>query len=71
MKLKEARQKAMLSQRELAIKAGVTHVTISRLESGKSIKPNFETRRKLSNVLGIDSIDWWGEFDENETRIKS
>jgi len=57
MNLKEAREKALMSQRDLANKAGISHVTISRIENGNNKKPNFTTKRALVKALGV-SIDW-------------
>jgi transcriptional regulator with XRE-family HTH domain len=59
MKIKEAREKATLSQRELSKASGVGYGTISRLENGKQ-KANFPTRRKLAKALDVDpsSIEW-------------
>ncbi len=52
-RLKEAREEALLSQRELAVKAGVNHVTIARLESGSARDPHMRTVRNLSAALGV------------------
>jgi transcriptional regulator with XRE-family HTH domain len=41
-----------MTQRELASKAGLTHATISRLETGKH-RPYFSTIRKLARALGV------------------
>jgi len=58
MNLKETREKALMSQRDLSEKAGIAHATISRIENGKNKKPNFITKRALTKALGVDSIDW-------------
>lgn len=51
-KLKQLREDMVLSQRELARKAGLTHVTVWRLENGfKEAYP--QTVRKLAAVLGV------------------
>jgi transcriptional regulator with XRE-family HTH domain len=59
MKLTEAREKALMSQRDLAERSSVAHATISRIESGKQ-KATFSTRRKLLAALGLpkDSIEF-------------
>lgn len=50
--LARCRLAAMLSQRELATKAGISHVTIARLEkSGQDAHPR--TVRKLAEALGV------------------
>ena len=55
-KLKELREQAILSQRDLAEKAGVSYATICRLETGKQ-KPNFKTIRKLAEALDVHPGD--------------
>jgi DNA-binding XRE family transcriptional regulator len=59
MKLKEAREKAALSQRELSKVSGVGYGTISRLENDKQ-KANFPTRRALCKALKVtpSDIEW-------------
>jgi transcriptional regulator with XRE-family HTH domain len=56
MKLKQARENAALSQRELSKVSGVGYGTISRLENGKQ-KANFPTRRALSKALDVKPFD--------------
>ena len=52
-KLKRLRKDRVLSQRELARTAGVTHATVWRLENGFDMaRP--ETVRKLAGVLGVE-----------------
>ena len=52
-KLKRLREDRVLSQRELARTAGVTHATVWRLENGFDMaRP--ETVRKLAGVLGVE-----------------
>jgi transcriptional regulator with XRE-family HTH domain len=53
--LARCRSAATLSQRELAEKAGVSHVTIARLEGGHDAHPR--TIRKLASALGVDPAD--------------
>jgi len=58
--LKEARERALLTQQELAARSGVTVSTISRVESGQQAA-RISTLRKLAEALGIDAevlIDW-------------
>jgi len=59
MKLKELRLNAVMSQRDLSTKSGVSFDTISRLENGKQT-PNFVTIRKLAKALNVEpnSIDF-------------
>ncbi len=52
-KLKRLREEQVLSQRELARMAGLTHATIWRLENGfKEAHP--QTIRKIAGVLGVE-----------------
>ena len=50
--LRQLREAAILSQNDLALKAGLSVNTICRLEKGKQ-KPNFKTTHKLARALGI------------------
>lgn len=52
LRLTLARQRCGLSSRALAEMAGVTPVTLSRIENGKN-SPEPETIRKLANTLGF------------------
>jgi transcriptional regulator with XRE-family HTH domain len=52
-KLKQLRKDQVLSQRELAHLAGLTHVTVWRLENGfENAHPR--TIRKIAGVLGVE-----------------
>jgi transcriptional regulator with XRE-family HTH domain len=58
--LKEAREKALLTQDELSAKSGVTVSTISRLENGLQAA-RISTIRKLAVATSGDAddlIDW-------------
>lgn len=50
--LRELRELALLSQRELAEKAGVTQATIAGIETGRT-RPYPETLRKLATALDV------------------
>ncbi|MFC1814104.1 helix-turn-helix transcriptional regulator [Thermodesulfobacteriota bacterium] len=50
--LKKYRESLMMSKTELARKAGVSPVTISRIETGKPCR--VETQRKILVALGLD-----------------
>ena len=52
-KLKRLREDRVLSQRELARMAGLTHVTVWRLENGFT-EAHAQTIRKLAEVLGVE-----------------
>jgi transcriptional regulator with XRE-family HTH domain len=51
--LREAREQALLTQEELAARAGVQPFTISRIETDK-VEPRFSTIRKLAKALDMD-----------------
>ena len=55
-RLRECRERALLTQAELAEKAGVSEVTINRLENGRHA-PRFSTVRKLAAALGVPPTD--------------
>jgi transcriptional regulator with XRE-family HTH domain len=55
-KLKRLRQEQVLSQRELARTAGLTHQTVWRLENGFS-EARPATIRKLASVLEVEPKD--------------
>jgi DNA-binding XRE family transcriptional regulator len=50
-RLRELRQRAFLTQMELAEKSGVSHITINRLENGASGRAS--SIRKLAVALGV------------------
>ena len=52
-RLRGLRDRASLSQEELAERAGVSRATIAALELGKR-KPHPKTRRKLAEALGVE-----------------
>jgi transcriptional regulator with XRE-family HTH domain len=54
--LRELRDRASLSQEELAERAGVSRATIADLELGKR-KPQPKTRRKLAEALGVEPYE--------------
>lgn len=51
--VRSSRTKAGLSQRDLAIKSGLTERTISGIEQGRA-SPTFRTLRLLAKALGIE-----------------
>jgi transcriptional regulator with XRE-family HTH domain len=53
MKLKRLREEQVLSQRELARMAGLTHQTVWRFENG-STNAHPQTIRKIAGVLGVE-----------------
>jgi transcriptional regulator with XRE-family HTH domain len=55
-RLRTVRERAALTQRELAAKASVTYVQISRIERGEA-EPYPSTVRKLATALGVAPSD--------------
>jgi transcriptional regulator with XRE-family HTH domain len=51
-RLKELRDKAGLSQQELADKAGIHRVAVARIETGER-SPAWDTAMKLAAALGV------------------
>lgn len=51
--LRELREERLLSQQELATRAGVSKTTIVNIETGK-IRPHPATLRKLAETLNVD-----------------
>ena len=52
IRLREVRESRLMTQGELARRAGVTAITISRLERGMH-RPRFATVRRLAEALGV------------------
>ena len=55
--IKRKRIEALISQEELAIKAGITVRTVWALEAGGT-DPHFKTLRAVGKVLGIPSVEF-------------
>jgi transcriptional regulator with XRE-family HTH domain len=53
LRLREARQRAGLTQEELEAKSGVEQTAISGLETGRIREPRWSTARKLETALGL------------------
>lgn len=53
--VKEIREELLMSKAELARKAGVSSLTIDRIEKGKSCR--METKRKIILALGFSLAD--------------
>jgi transcriptional regulator with XRE-family HTH domain len=51
--LRAARERALLTQEELATRAEVQPLTISRIETDK-VEPRYSTIRKLAKALGLE-----------------
>ena len=52
-KLRVLRERLFITQTELAEAAGISLVTLNRLENNKQ-KPSFKTIRKLAKALGVE-----------------
>ncbi len=64
MTLKEARRRRFLSQRELAAQSGISRLTISLIEQGRT-RPHPKTARELARALELDPNDVaWPESPE-------
>ena len=63
MNVRELRERAGLTQLQLAVKAGLTPSTVYKMESGKAKRPSYDTLRKLGEALGVrpDEIQWEAE----------
>jgi DNA-binding XRE family transcriptional regulator len=53
--LKKYRERLLMSKAELARKAGISILTIDRVEKGKSCR--LETKRKIILALGLELSD--------------
>jgi transcriptional regulator with XRE-family HTH domain len=51
--LRAARERALLTQEELAARAEVRPLTISRIETNK-VEPRYSTIRKVAKALSVD-----------------
>ncbi len=54
--LREVRMMRLMTQAQLAIRAGMTPASISRIETGRS-KARISTVRRLADALGVDPRD--------------
>jgi transcriptional regulator with XRE-family HTH domain len=64
-RLKEARERADLSQEALARRADVSTVAVSQIEQGRTKEPHYLTLHRLSKVLGV-SPHWLYTGEELE-----
>ena len=62
--VKQIREELLMSKAELARKAGVSPLTIDRIEKGKNCR--METRRKIILALGYKLADKDRIFPESE-----
>ena len=61
--VRKIREELLMSKAELARKAGVSSLTIDRIERGKSCR--METKRKIILALGYDLTDKAKVFQES------
>lgn len=61
--IKEIREALLMSKAELARKAGLSPLTIDRIEKGKGCR--METKRKIILALGYDLSDKDNIFSED------
>ena len=61
--LRKIREELLISKSELARKAGVSPLTIDRIENGNNCRP--ETKRKIILALGYDLSDREKIFPED------
>ena len=61
-RLRQAREELLMSKAELARKAGVSPITIDRIEKGKLCR--METKRKILLAMGYTLADKDKIFDE-------
>ena len=66
-RLREWRERRLLTMRELADLAGVGYVTVWRLENGKS-EAELRTIRKLAQALNVTAEDLMGEQDQGHDK---
>ncbi len=59
-KLKEARTRRLLTQDELAEKAGVSQSTIANIERNNA-EPQYRTIRKVAKALEVDPTELLGD----------
>ena len=59
-KLKETRTRRLMTQEELAERAGVSHSTVVNIERDQA-EPHFRTIRKLAKALDVDPTSLLGE----------
>ena len=50
------RRRRVLTQRQLAERAGITHATVVALEKGRG-RPQLTTMRKVADALGVEPAD--------------
>jgi len=59
-RLKESRERNLLTQAELGVAAGVSRDQVSRIERDE-VDPRFSTIRKLARALNVDPSELTGK----------
>lgn len=62
-RLREVRENRLISKSEFARKAGISTLTIARIEQGESCRQ--ETKRKILAALGLNPSDKDKVFPDN------
>ena len=55
-RVKQLRNKRGWTQEELAIKAGISRVSVARIEAGMRKNPDLSTRKKLAKAFKVNII---------------
>ena len=56
VQVKRERERALLTQQELAERAGIGLTTLNRIENDHA-EPHFRTIRKIAKALGVDAAN--------------
>ena len=56
-RVREARQRAGLTQEQLAARAGVRAMRISRCERGLTVRPHRDLLTRLADALGVEPAE--------------
>ena len=70
-RVKEFREALLMSKSELARKAGISLVTLNRIEKGANCR--LETQRKILLALGLklsDKKKVFGPFEDEELKVE-
>lgn len=72
VKLREVRERLLVTQADLAERTGIAEATISRLENGMQ-RPRISTVRKLATALDVapEELIVWGEDASGEETGKA
>lgn len=68
LRLRELRERAGLTQQELAERAGTSQVTVWRLESGSSRRIEFDLLDRLARALGVRADELGALFERTRSK---